>query len=429
MRTARPGAGLHARASSVKPASASTESAATTPALADVPSVHPPPRAAPAPRSGPVPSIHAPPPASRIRRVPVSTRALASCGTNGRCDGQSGCQRYPNGTTCRPPRCETGPNAETGPSVCMGGTCRTPAPIGCAPFRGCTGTRCITQCGSDAQCAAGFFCINGTCGKRPTGGLCSRGADCVSTICAQGRCCATACDSPCVACNVAGNLGTCSPVAAGTEHPGCGDARCSGCNGMGQCTRSAGVACGAPSCGTGANLNAVVTPTCTALGACVPVPAACPQDNQCWTAAASRRSSRPASTATAAVRASVPGRDARESWREPPRPTRRSRWRWRAHGIARASEARPDRCTTSRSLRTLCTASRLAAESRLSPSGAERHLTRRPAYRGGHRSHDDGVQHPDRVLTGQHHDWPSLVGRVKLVHPDLAPLYSPGHEP
>jgi hypothetical protein len=208
-------------------------------------------------------------------------QGVGTCGNNGRCDGRGGCQRYENGATCRAARCETGPNAETGASICMNGSCRAPAAIGCAPFRGCTGNRCITQCGSDSQCASGFFCLDGTCGKRPTGGLCSRDGDCVSGICAQGRCCATECDSPCVACNLAGSLGTCSPVAAGAEDGDCGDPRCSSCDGMGGCTRSPGVACGNATCGNGPNRNAVVTPTCTEEGACQPLPRPCPMGELC----------------------------------------------------------------------------------------------------------------------------------------------------
>jgi hypothetical protein len=199
-------------------------------------------------------------------------QGVGTCGTNGRCDGRGGCQRYDNGLTCRPARCETGPNAETGPSICMNGSCRAPEAITCAPFRGCTGTRCITQCGSDGQCASGFFCVEGKCGKRPTGGVCSRGTDCVTGICAQGRCCASACNAPCQACNVAGHLGTCSPVLAGTEAAACGDPRCSACDGMGNCTRDTGAVCNR-TCAMG---SAVVTHTCTAEGACQPgEPAAC----------------------------------------------------------------------------------------------------------------------------------------------------------
>ncbi len=200
-------------------------------------------------------------------------QGAASCGTNGRCDGKSGCQKYENGTTCRAAHCDGGPNNETGPSTCMGGSCRAPDAVTCAPFKGCTGTRCITQCGGDNQCSGGFFCVDGKCGKRPNGGVCSRNQDCLSNICAQGRCCSGACNAPCQACNLPGHLGTCFPKTAGSEEAACGDARCSGCDGMGNCTRDEGTICNR-TCGPGN--TSTVTHLCSAEGACVPgEPAAC----------------------------------------------------------------------------------------------------------------------------------------------------------
>ncbi len=204
---------------------------------------------------------------------------VASCGDNGRCDGRGACQGYENGATCRAARCEAGGNAETGASVCMNGGCRAPSSVSCAPFRGCTGTRCITRCTADNQCASGFFCLGGTCGKRPNGGLCSRDGDCVSGTCAQGRCCASECDAPCMACNVAGSLGTCAPLTAGTEDDACGDARCSACDGNGGCARTPGTVC-QNSCGPGD--GATVTHLCNAAGACLPgQPVACLPGQRC----------------------------------------------------------------------------------------------------------------------------------------------------
>jgi hypothetical protein len=208
-------------------------------------------------------------------------QGVAACGTNGRCDGSGGCQRYDNGSICRAARCDSGANAETGDSLCMNGTCRAPAAVGCAPYRGCTGARCLTRCGGDDQCASGFFCVDGLCGKRPTGSPCTRGSDCLSTNCAQGRCCATPCDAACRACNLAGSLGTCAPVAASAEDTRCGDSRCSGCDGNGACTRTPGASCGDLACGTGANQNATVTSTCNAAGACILTPTPCPMGETC----------------------------------------------------------------------------------------------------------------------------------------------------
>jgi hypothetical protein len=137
-------------------------------------------------------------------------QGVASCGTNGRCDGRGGCLRYEDGTSCRPPRCETGANSEFGESFCMGGSCRSPPGTSCAPYRGCTGARCLTSCTGDNRCASGFFCTNAVCDKRPQGGACSQNSDCMTSFCAQGRCCNEACDSPCRSCNIEGLRGTCS---------------------------------------------------------------------------------------------------------------------------------------------------------------------------------------------------------------------------
>ena len=76
---------------------------------------------------------------------------------------------------------------------------------------------------------------------------------------------------------MAGQLGTCSPVLAGTEAAACGDPRCSACDGMGNCTRDSGAVCNR-TCAMG---NAVVTHTCTAEGACQPAdPVACTATGQ-----------------------------------------------------------------------------------------------------------------------------------------------------
>src|SRR5690606_10265305 len=47
------------------------------------------------------------------------------------------------------------------------------------------------------------------------GAACSSGAECASGYCVDGVCCDGACTGQCEACNVAGSLGTCSPVPAG----------------------------------------------------------------------------------------------------------------------------------------------------------------------------------------------------------------------
>jgi hypothetical protein len=206
----------------------------------------------------------------------------ASCGDDGRCDGNGGCQKYANGTPCRAGRCDATANTETGAATCQGGTCRVPAARSCAPFRGCNGVRCVAQCGSDAQCAAPNVCADGTCGKRAVGAQCSRNEDCAAPgICAQGRCCSGPCNSACVSCNLAGTVGTCTPVPVGGADPSntCRDDACNnGCNGAGGCRREAvGTSCGAATCSG----TTIMSRTCSAEGACLTSSSPCPTGQMC----------------------------------------------------------------------------------------------------------------------------------------------------
>ena len=206
----------------------------------------------------------------------------SSCGTDGRCDGRGGCQQYREGTTCRSARCDTAANTETAAGVCRGGSCQVPNARSCAPFRGCSGSRCVSQCGSDSQCASPNTCQDGSCGKKPVGALCSRDSECAAPgICAQGRCCASACNGTCMACNVEGSLGTRTPVPArGTDPTGsCRDDACNnGCNGMGGCLRErTGASCRDATC-SGTTLTRF---TCGASGTCDATPEACPAGQMC----------------------------------------------------------------------------------------------------------------------------------------------------
>lgn len=75
------------------------------------------------------------------------------------------------------------------------------------------------------------------------GGTCTADSDCGTGFCEQGICCATACVGVCVACNVAGQAGTCSPVPDGLT---CEDTTY--CNGVetcqaGVCALGASVSC------------------------------------------------------------------------------------------------------------------------------------------------------------------------------------------
>ncbi len=86
---------------------------------------------------------------------------------------------------------------------------------------------------------------------------CTTNSQCASGFCASGVCCDTACNGACVACNLAGKVGTCSAVAAGTT-----------CNDSNACTT--GETCQAGVCGAGTAVTCSAADTCHTVGACVP---------------------------------------------------------------------------------------------------------------------------------------------------------------
>jgi uncharacterized repeat protein (TIGR01451 family) len=94
----------------------------------------------------------------------------------------------------------------------------TPTPTAGATFLGwtgggCTGTgSCTITLSANTTVTAAFSLVNG--------GTCATSGDCGSGFCTDGVCCNTACGggsaSDCQACNLPGNVGTCTPVAANT---------------------------------------------------------------------------------------------------------------------------------------------------------------------------------------------------------------------
>jgi Concanavalin A-like lectin/glucanases superfamily len=151
--------------------------------------------------------------------------------------------------------------------------------------------------GEDASEDAGD---GGNDGGLALGAGCSTGPECATGLCIDNVCCATRCQGVCVACNVAGAEGRCSPVAAGEDPAGecamdpvatCGQDGT--CDGAGACGRyRVGTQCQPASC-----VNGIETPasTCDATGACASQPArACPgggscQAGSCSTACADNR--------------------------------------------------------------------------------------------------------------------------------------------
>jgi hypothetical protein len=109
----------------------------------------------------------------------------------------------------------------------------------------------------------------------PIGQTCASADQCDSSLCVDGVCCASACAGTCEACNLAGKLGTCTPLAVGTMSAGeCAKQPVSGCGYDGTCDGNSGCrryAAGA-ACTVGACQGAstyVPASACDGQGACV----------------------------------------------------------------------------------------------------------------------------------------------------------------
>ncbi len=198
----------------------------------------------------------------------------ASCGTNGKCDGSGGCQRYAAGTVCAEEKCEV--KVYTPTSTCNAtGQCVTPDQQPCNPYL-CNGTKCFAACTVNTQCQEPNSCQVNSCGKKPDGASCSAAEECMHNVCAQGICCATACGGPCRSCALTGSLGTCTNVATGVPDPAemCGPDAASSCGRNGKCEGGAcqrygaGTACRDPLCPAGSTLFTGVS-GCDGAGTCV----------------------------------------------------------------------------------------------------------------------------------------------------------------
>ena len=180
--------------------------------------------------------------------------APATCGRDGTCDGNGGCELYVSGASCRAGVCDQ--QTVSGGNICDGnGSCKPGPARVCWPF-GCASGDCLTTCTSDADCAAGVQCIGNSCGKLPNGRACDRGDQCASANCADGFCCNTSCNGTCVSCDQIGFEGQCRPLGRGMSDPLCtiqqGRSACGttgACDGFGACAvYDADTTCSPPSC-------------------------------------------------------------------------------------------------------------------------------------------------------------------------------------
>jgi MYXO-CTERM domain-containing protein len=188
----------------------------------------------------------------------------------GTCNGQGACRWGPQGASCAIAGCQATTGVITGAGTCDGaGHCSTVQTRDCKGFRCYTDSlgmaQCGTDCSRDPECALDFFCQSmndggvtdsGAASECPPvfdlGHACNRNSQCSSGSCSDGVCCNINCDK-CGTCNLPSSLGTCVPIAAGTDPEGeCQDSAsdptglCKGfCNGQARCTYvAAGTTCG-----------------------------------------------------------------------------------------------------------------------------------------------------------------------------------------
>jgi hypothetical protein len=199
-------------------------------------------------------------------RTPCASDGSMCAGT---CTGASFDCTYPSGGTCRAASCSGG--MLTMAAVCDGKGACPQTTVACEPFA-CSGTACATRCSSDSDCASDAWCAAGSCAAKKTRGVaCGGPNECTSGFCADGQCCDRACTEACGACNLAGRVGTCSPVAGASAagHAACvGTGVCAGsCDG----TRLAcsypdsATVCAAATCSGGV---ATASSTCDGQGGC-----------------------------------------------------------------------------------------------------------------------------------------------------------------
>jgi hypothetical protein len=166
---------------------------------------------------------------------------IATCGSDGTCDGNGACRRYPDGTSCSKGTCDAA--TIVGAKVCKAGKCDVGPNTICAPF-GCKAdtVQCIDKCTTDAECAKGQTCKNGSCGKKNLGAQCGAAGECDSGVCADGVCCNTTCGGACVSCNQLSKMGECTATTKDLPDPHkvCKDMGAASCGTSGSCDGSGG---------------------------------------------------------------------------------------------------------------------------------------------------------------------------------------------
>lgn len=208
--------------------------------------------------------------------------ANTACGTGGVCG--AGVCKTPNGTMCM-----TGATCVSG--ICTEGYCCDSGCTGkckACNLPGLEGTCSTVPAGyADDSCLSPKSCDGTTGGnsctnKYPVGYPCTLASQCGSSACVDEVCCNSLCAGSCKACNVAGKLGICSNVPAGSDDsPTCVGTNT--CDGNGNCKKESGQSCSNAGdclnafCIDGVCCNSACLATCQAcdvtglIGTCVNV--------------------------------------------------------------------------------------------------------------------------------------------------------------
>lgn len=226
-------------------------------------------------------------------RVCASSGQCVECIEDGDC-ANSSFVCAPGTNTCVPIRCADGvQNGDETDKDCGGGSFQgDPACPKCAIGKVCNGPD---------DCETGH-CKGGVCAPapKPNGESCDSDEQCDSGLCIDQVCCDTACDGMCEACNVAGKVGTCSPIPSGADPDDeCEDegaetcGKNGSCDGAGACELyAAGTVCRARACeepahcpggGAACPANVVLKPSTTV---CRPYAGICDKEDRCtgWSA-------------------------------------------------------------------------------------------------------------------------------------------------
>jgi hypothetical protein len=202
---------------------------------------------------------------------PLSESAYSLPSTSGRtgdCNGSGACAYYPFGTVCVSQTCSG--NTLYYSDTCSGvGACVDNGSAPCPGHLVCQdATNCRTTCTQDSHCVSGYYCASGSCQvKKATGNTCGLGNECVTGNCVDGYCCNNTCTSTCMACNVAGSLGTCSAVPNNTDPINeCG--LCKVCNGSGACKNVSAGSDPKDECALDDPLTCQKNGNCNGSGAC-----------------------------------------------------------------------------------------------------------------------------------------------------------------